>query len=213
MNEPPRRAAPVLPALAALAALAGCGGLFQTREPAFTVYELRPAAPTAAATRLTATLAVARPRARPGLDSDRIAVTLPGQRLDAYGGARWSAPLPELVESLLVAGLREAGGWQAVVAERDAFGGRYLLETDIEAFEADYGAGGAAPTVHVRLSGQLGLAAERRLVASFEGSATVAAAADHQREVVAAFARAFADAAQQLIAAADAAAAGDAGVR
>jgi cholesterol transport system auxiliary component len=212
MNEP-IRARCIPAALATLAVLAGCSGLFQSHEPPPTVYELRPAAPSAAATRLAATLAVARPRARPGLDTDRIAVTLPGQRLDAYGRARWSAPLPELVESLLVAGLRGAGGWQSVVAGRGAFGARYLLETDIEAFEADYAAGGATPTVRVRLVGQLGLAAERRLVATVEGSAAVAAGADRQHEVIAAFARAFADAAQQLIAATDAAAAGDAGVR
>ncbi len=202
-----------LAASAALLPLAACGSLFQSHAAPEVVYELKAGTPPAATTRLAATLLVARPRARPGLDSDRIAVTLPGERLDAYGGARWSAPLPELVESLLIEELRAAGGWQSVVGARDAFGGRYLLEVDIEAFEADYAAAGSAPSVRVRLSGQLGLESERRLLATVEGSASVAAGADRQREVLAAFGRAFADASAQLIAAADAAAAGDAGVR
>jgi ABC-type uncharacterized transport system auxiliary subunit len=199
--------------VAAAAALAACGGLLQSHEVELTVYELNATAPPAAATRLTATLSVARPRARPGLDSDRIAVTLAGQRLDAIGGSRWSAPLPDLVQALLIDGLRDAGGWQAVVTERDAFRGRYLLESDVEAFEAEYPQSGAAPTVRVKLSGQLGLSAERRLIATVAGSASVKAGADRQREVVAAFERAYNDAAQQLIAAIDSAAAADAGVR
>jgi len=212
MNDP-RRLARLAPLALPLVLLGGCGSLFETHEKPFTVYELKAGTPPAATARLAATLVVARPRARPGLDSERIAVTLPGQRLDAYGGARWSAPLPEMVESLLIEDFRRAGCWQSVVAGRDAFGGRYLVETGIDAFEADYGAGGAAPVVRVRLSGAIGLAGERRLVATVEGSAEVPAAADRQREVIAAFERAFDQAAAQLVAAADAAAAADAGVR
>jgi ABC-type uncharacterized transport system auxiliary subunit len=194
-------------ALAATLPLAACSGLFHSQTPTATVYELRAGAVPPATTSIAATLVVARPRVRPGLDSERIAVLLGDRRLDAYAGARWSAPLPDLVEALLVAGLRAGGGWQAVVSERGEFGGRYLLEPEITDFEADYSKGPGAPTVRVVLHAEFGLAAEHRPLATLEGSAEVAAAADRQREVTAAFEAAYRQAAGQLIAALGAAAA------
>jgi cholesterol transport system auxiliary component len=189
---------------ASAVALAACGGLFRSHEAPPATYELRAAAVEPAPGRVPATLLVARPRARPGLDTDRIAVTLPDRRLDAYAGSRWSAALPLLVEALLVDSLRSSGGWQAVLPERSQFGGRYLLQTEIREFEADYAGHSGAPTVRVQLRGELGLVGERRLVASGEGGAAIVAAADRQREVVAAFAAAYAQAAAQLVAAVNA---------
>ncbi len=194
------------PALAALAALAGCGGLLQTHEAAPVVYTLHAVPPPPAPAAVAATLVIARPAARPGLDTERIAVLLPDHRLDAYAGASWRAPLPRLVEALLVDSFRAAGGWRAVVTERSAFPGRYLLQTEITEFGAEYAEAGRAPLVRVTLRGELGLAAERRLVASIEGRAEVRAAADHQRDVAAAFETAAGQAIASLIAAADAAA-------
>jgi cholesterol transport system auxiliary component len=196
-----------LAALAATFPLAACSGLFHSQAPVAAVYELRAGPVAQAATPSAATLVVSRPRARPGLDSDRIAVQLADRRLDAYAGARWSAPLPDLVESLLVEGLRASGGFQSVVSERGEFVGRYLLEPEITDFEADYSRGAGAPTVRVRLHAQFGLVTEHRPLATLEGSAEVTAAADRQREVTAAFEAAYRQAAGQLIAALGAAAA------
>jgi cholesterol transport system auxiliary component len=193
------------PALALVATLTACGGVFQTHEAAPVSYALRSVPPVAATAQVAATLVVARPVARPGLDSERIAVRLPDRRLDAYAGASWSAPPPRLVEALLLDALRAAGGWRAVVSEHSAFGGRYLLQTEITDFAADYGAGGA-PLVRVELRGELGVAAERRLVASVAGRGEVRAAADRQHEVMAAFDAAAAQAVAELVAATDAAA-------
>jgi cholesterol transport system auxiliary component len=197
-------------AVAAALALGGCAGMFRSHEPAVGVYTLHARPAPAAATALDATLVVARPAARSGLDGDRIVVTLPDRRLDAYAGARWSAPLPRLVEGLLVDGLRGAGAFRAVVDERSAFGGRYLLQVEIAEFAADYAAAGSLPVARVALRGSLGVSGERRLIASVAGSGAVAATADRQREVAAAFEGAYAEAAAQLIAAVDAAAAADA---
>ena len=194
------------PALAALAALAGCGGLLQTHEAAPVVYTLHAVPPPPAPAAVAATLVIARPVARPGLDTHRIAVLLPERRLDAYAGASWASPLPQLVEALLVDSFRAAGGWRAVVTERSAFPGRYLLQTEITDFAADYAEPGHAPLVRVVLRGELGLAAERRLVASVAGRAEVRAAADRQHDVAAAFEAAAGQAIAQLVAAADAAA-------
>lgn len=199
------RCAAIALAATLLATLAGCGSVFQSHESAPVTYALRGAAPVAAPAQVAATLVVARPVARAGLDSERIAVRLPELQLDGYAGARWSAPPPRLVEALLLDALRAAGGWRAVVSEHSAFGGRYLLQTEITDFAADYAAGGA-PLVRVALRGELGLAAERRLVASVAGRGEVRAAADRQREVAAAFEQAAARAVEELVAAADAAA-------
>jgi cholesterol transport system auxiliary component len=193
-------------ALAPLVALAACGGVLQTHETAPVVYALAAPAVAKAPATVAATLLLARPVARPGLDSERIAVRLPDRRLDAYAGARWSAPLPRLVEALLLDSFRSAGGWRTVVTEQSAFSGRYLLQTEILDFAADYAAGGGAPLVRVVLRGELGLAAERRLVASVEGHGEARADADRQRDVAAAFEAAAGAAVAELVAAADAAA-------
>ena len=197
------------PTLAFLAAflLTACGGLFKTQEVMPTVYELRAGPVPAATARIPVTLEVARPRTRPGLDTDRIAVTLADRRLDAYGSSRWSAMLPALVESVLIDGLRSSGGWQAVVPARSAFGGRYLLQPEIASFEADYSGGTGAPTIHVHLIAELGQSSERQLVAIIEGQSSIRAAADRQRDVTAAFQAACAEAVAQLIGALNAAAA------
>jgi cholesterol transport system auxiliary component len=193
------------PALALAATLAGCGGMFQSHETAPVTYTLSAGPAAAAPAAVAATLLIARPVARPGLDSQRIAVRLQDRRLDAYAGASWSAPPPRLVEALLIDAFRAAGGWRAVVAEHSAFGGRYLLQTEITDFSADYAPGGA-PLVRVELRGELGLAAERRLVASVAGRGEVRAGADRQREVAAAFQAAASQAVAELVAAAVAAA-------
>ena len=197
-----------IPSLVLVAALglSACGSVFQTHEIVPTVYELKSPPVASAPKAIAATLRIARPRTRPGLDSERIAVTLADRRLDGYGGTRWSAPLPALVESLLAEGFRASGGWQAVVPERSAFGGEYVLQPEIEAFEADYSAGGP-PTVRVRLRAELGLNSDRRLIATLEGSAAVRATADRQREVIAAFESAYGEAAATLISSVNAAAA------
>ena len=201
-----RRPWPALAGVAGFAALAACGGLLQTREAAPLGYTLHAGPVTPAPAAVGATLMIARPGARAGLEGERLAVRLPDQRLDYYAGASWRGPLPRLVEALLVDAFRAAGGWRAVITERSAFAGRYLLQIEITDFAADYSAASAAPLVRVALRGELGLAAERRLVASVEGSAEVRAAADRQRDVVAAFEAAATAAIGKLIAATDAAA-------
>jgi len=190
--------------LLATLAQGACSGLFQTHDVAPAVYTLNGASLPPAPGAIQATLSVARPSARPGLDDERIAVRLPDHRLDAYAGARWSGPLPRLVEALIVDGFRASNGWRAVVSESSAFPGRYLLQTEIVDFAADYG--GGAPLVHVVLRAELGRSAGRELVASLEAKGEARAAADRQRDVAAAFEAAADQAVAALVAAANAAA-------
>lgn len=196
-------------ALLAAAWLAACSGLLKSEAPVPLAYRLQAPSVPAATQPVAATLLVALPSARPGLEGEHIAVTLPDHRQDVYAGGRWMAALPQVVEALLLDGLRSAGGFQAVVRERSPFSGRYLLQTEIVEFAADYAAAGTPPVVRVRLRGELGVTSGRRLLASVEGSAAVPAAADRRREVLAAFEAAYAAAAGELIAAVDAAALAD----
>jgi ABC-type uncharacterized transport system auxiliary subunit len=201
----------IVASLVVTLALGACASTFRSHDPAPATYSLhaRPGAPTATAP-LDGILVVARPTARSGLDTDRIVVTLPDRRTDAYAGARWAAPIPKLVEGLLVDGLRSAGAFHAVVDEHSAFTGRYLLQVQIIEFSADYVTVGALPVARVTLRAELGVSSERRLVGTAVGTAAVPASADRQREVTAAFESAYAQAAEQLIATVNAAAAADA---
>ena len=60
------------------------------------------------------------------------------------------------------------------------------------------------------LRAELGVGSERRLVGTAIGTAAVPASADRQREVIAALESAYAQAAEQLVAAVDTAATADA---
>ena len=185
---------------------AGCGGLLRSHEVPPTVYELHARPIERVTERVDATLMVSRPIGRPGFEGDRIPVRLPDRRLDSYAGGRFSGPLPRVVETLLVDGLRSAGGFRAVVGDRSEFSGRFLLQTEIVDFAAEYAAGGGPPVVHVTLRAELGTVGDRHLLASLEGSAVVTATADRQREVAAAFEAAAAEATTQLVGAVHAAA-------
>jgi ABC-type uncharacterized transport system auxiliary subunit len=92
-----------------------------------------------------------------------------------------------------------------VIAEGGHFRGRYLLQVDITEFAADYSHGGSTPAVRVSLHGEVGRTGERKVLANVSGSATIVAAADRRREVVAAYQAAFDVALASLVSEVDAA--------
>jgi len=204
---------PILALGCACMMLSGCGGLLKSNEaPALTYTPaMRAAEPLKP---LGTVLVVARPDAAPGLDSDSIAVALPDHRLDRLAGARWSAPVPELVQDYIVRYLSARGGWRAVVSDRSAFTGTYLLQMDVRAFSAQYAQRGQPPRIRVWLHGELGRTLDRQLLTSIDAVADAQASEDRQSAVVAAYeealdaaARKLSDSAYAACAAADAAAA------
>jgi cholesterol transport system auxiliary component len=184
-------------ALASL--LAGCGSLRESAAPADVVYQLRAVDAPALSAPIPGELVVLRPLSRPGLDTDRIVVVLPDRQLDAYRGSRWSARAPDLVQSLLLDGLRARNAWRTVLPDRGEFRGRWVLQTEIRDFQAEYAAPGAAPTVRVTLRGELGRSPARQPVVSAVGAGEARAASDRMRDVAAAFEAAFAQAATKLV--------------
>jgi cholesterol transport system auxiliary component len=184
--------------LTMVTALVGCQSLLVNHEPAATVYSLRVRPAAALTPQVNFILTVQHPYAGPELDSDRIVVMLTDRRLDVLAGARWSAPLADLLQTQLIESLRARGGWREVVSDRSSFKGGYLLRTEIPAFSADYEQAGSAPRVRVCLHGELGRPDRRDLLSTFDAHGEAQASANRQSAVVAAFESALADALEQL---------------
>jgi cholesterol transport system auxiliary component len=183
-----------------LLALTACATLLRSNAPAAQVYLLRatPAAvETSAPQPATASLQVARPQAAPGLYSDHIVTVAPEHRMSYYAGSQWAAPLPVLVETLVVERLRGTGAWAAVNDSESAFVSEYYLQIDIRRFEAEYTAA-VSPTVRVNLDCAIGRRASRELLATFSVEAASQASANRVSTVVAAFAEATNAALDQL---------------
>jgi cholesterol transport system auxiliary component len=191
--------------LASALLLGSCGGVFDSALPAPQAYVLRLPARAAVPPPETqsASVLVQRPETGPGLDSDRIALLRSDNRFDFYAASRWAAPAPDLVESVLVDGLRASGNFSAVFDDSSPYAPRYTLRVTLRRFEADYssqgnGAGGHAPTIHVVLDCTLGRHRDRELLTSFTAQGAAVASEDRLTAVVAAFEAATATAMEQI---------------
>jgi cholesterol transport system auxiliary component len=194
-----KRAAALLAALAG--ALGGCSGLLHSNVPAEQNYYLRaPAVPAGSVATgtgsLPSSLRVARPLADPGLDSSHIMLLQSDHRMSYFTGARWPAPMPQLIASLAVQTLRASGNWTSVEDSASPFPSDYLLQITVRRFDADYtgGASGAAPTVHVVFDCVVGRRDGREVIATFVVAGSAAATANRLSEVVSAFEQASATA-------------------
>lgn len=137
----------------------------------------RPAASGAAAGPVEWSLSIARPETDPVRDSNRVLVRMPDGRLQVHADARWVAPGPELLRTLAVRQLRDAGTLRRV--ETGASRAQRQLRTDLRRFELEEGAGGNLDAVLVyeaRLydSGTLELVA-REVISHRAPAASIAA--------------------------------------
>jgi cholesterol transport system auxiliary component len=189
-------------ALATLA-LTACGSLFQSKARPPTMYMLSamslPAAG-APGTQIPADLAVLIPRARTGLDTDRIAALYPDRRLDYFADVRWSGPLDEMVQDLAVQAFHSIGGLRNVSADHSAFSSNYWLELQVTDFQAEYSPDGGAPTVHVRLLARIGNSANRKLLGRFDADIRLPASDNRMSAIIAAFGSAADQALAQIVA-------------
>jgi ABC-type uncharacterized transport system auxiliary subunit len=179
-----------LPLVLLGSALSGCSGLFHSSASELQLYVVQPPPVTAAVEKHTPpgpTLRIARPLAAPGLNTDRIALTRPGNRLDYYVGGRWSAPLTDVVSDLLLAVFRADPEWSAVADDRATLNADYLLQTSVDRFTADYATETGAPTVRVDLHCLLIRRSDGILLGSFAASQSEPAPANRMASVVAVF--------------------------
>jgi cholesterol transport system auxiliary component len=139
-----------------------------------------------------------RPKAGPGLDSDRIVLLRSDSRFDFYAASRWAAPAPDMIASFIVDGLRANGSFSAVFDDTAPYAPRYNLRCTLRRFESDYTKGGSAPTVFVAFDCTLGRHRDRELLSSFTAQGSAVAAADRLNEVVAAFEKAATTAVGEL---------------
>jgi ABC-type uncharacterized transport system auxiliary subunit len=184
-----------------LLALAACSGLLHSSAPALQLYVLTGPAPpvivptaTPDALRRGPTLRVARALPGPGLNTDRIALLRPGNRLDYYAGSRWSAPVADLVSDLELASLRADPDWGAVADDRSTFNTDYLLQTSIDRFTAEYASESGPPQIRVDLHVLLIHRGDGTLIGSFAVSEKADATQNRMASVIAAFSAAAAEA-------------------
>jgi cholesterol transport system auxiliary component len=179
--------------------LAGCAGsLFKNQLAPPTMYLLSAdaaadAAP-ADAPGGNADLAVLKPRVRAGLDTERIAALYPDRHLDYFADARWSGPLDEVIQDLVVQVFHSRAGLRNVSGDASAFASAYWLEIEVADFQAEYAAdasgAAAAPTVRVHFLARIGSSGERRIIARFEAEARQPAASNRMSAIVDAYNRA-----------------------
>jgi cholesterol transport system auxiliary component len=202
---------------AAASGLAACtGSLFKSKAAPPTIYMLSagagapaagsptsgsPAATAAAspAAEIPVDLAVLKPKVRPGLETDRIAVLYPDRRLDYFADARWSGALGEVLQDVTVQEFHSRGRLRTVSGDASVFASGYWLEIEVADFQAEYG-GASAPTVHARFLARLGSADDRSILGQFEADAQQPAAENRLSAIVDAYARAMDTALVQLVA-------------
>lgn len=167
---------------ASSAALAACGDLVGPPE-AGTIYTVAPKFPAAAGggAKVAWALAILRPAAAPGLDSDRIALTQPDGTMDFYAKATYPDRLPPLVQQALLEGFESSGRIDAVAREQDALHADYNLLIEIRDFAAHYAVADGVPSVAVALTAKLTTSHGRVIVGNLsvakEGNASINSAA------------------------------------
>lgn len=159
---------------ASSAALSACGDLLGPPE-AGTIYTVAPKFPAAAAggAKVDWDLAILRPTAAPGLDSERIALTQPDGTMDFYAKATYPDRLPPLVQLALLEGFESSGRIDGVAREQDVLHADYNLVVDIRDFAAHYAVVDGIPAVTVALAAKLTTAHGRMIVGNLSVSKQV----------------------------------------
>ncbi|HTC43683.1 MAG TPA: ABC-type transport auxiliary lipoprotein family protein [Steroidobacteraceae bacterium] len=173
--------------MALLGALCACSGLLRSNAPPLQLYVLQPPVLQNAPQAAVASLRISRPLAAPGLNTDRIALLRPANRLDYYAGSRWSATLPEVISQLQLSVFQNDPAWRAVADDRSNFNAEYLLQTSIERFAADYATDSGPPMIRVDLHCLLIRRSDGILLGSFPVSESQPAQENRLASVVAAF--------------------------
>jgi len=186
--------------MSALLATGCVSGAFDSEVPQRGVYVINASTPTPSDTvPLPVDLIVARPSARPGLDTDRIAVLNADRRLDYFAGGRWGAEADVVVQDLLVESLRNTGRLRTVQGDVSAFSADYMLQSELNDFQAEYAVNGGAPVVRVTLVCTLGRVKDRRSLAGFTAAASAPASNNTLSAVIAAFESAYRQAATTTV--------------
>lgn len=180
--------------------LTGCAGsLLESSAEAPATYRLAGEALPDRGGRLPLALGVARPRAAPALETERLAVAQPDSRFDYFAGVRWSEPAPQMLQQQLVRALAADGRFEAVVAVPSRVPAELLLDVELRRFEAFYTTSDGAPQVRVELQVSVVDPRQARRLASFAAAASVTAQQNGRAAVIAAFERATAETLRSVV--------------
>mgnify|MGYP000656009630 CR=1 FL=1 len=117
------------------------------------------------------TLVIGPPRAAAGFDSQRIIYVREAHRLEYFAHSEWIDPPARMLAPLIVAALRDSGGFSAVVLAPSSAGGDLRLDTEVLRLQQEFA--GQPSRVRFTLRAALVENTSRRVIASrdFEGTA------------------------------------------
>ena len=156
---------------AAVLTLSGCTSGLIGPPPAGQIYAIQPSFPAAGsgaqpATKVGWALAIMRPNAPGGLDSDRIALFQPGSVQDFYANANYPESVPALIQRALLNGFEASGRIGAVAREQDGLHADYNLVIEVKDFAAHYAAQDGIPTVTAAMTAKLVTTHRRKIMDS-----------------------------------------------
>jgi cholesterol transport system auxiliary component len=159
-------------AAATVLALAGCGGILPKPPPPPALYRLTPLDAAGTPARgVNAQLAVELPTASTALDSERIALMRSPLSFDYFADAAWTDHAPEMVQSLLINSLQNAGQIRVVARASGQLREDAALSCDLRRFEARYD-GDGPPQIDAELECRIVSEPDRNVLAvrRFEGT-------------------------------------------
>jgi cholesterol transport system auxiliary component len=171
----------------AVLALAGCASLLGLPAPGKLYRLIPPSDFGAGLPHVAGQLVIDLPQAQPGIDTSRIALSRSPLSLDYFADAEWTARLPELIQTLLVAAFENSGAITAVGRSFEGLRPDFTLRSEIRHFEAIYTSANAPPQVWVAIVARLAAVRQRAIIAEARFEKRVPATANDVPAIVAAF--------------------------
>jgi cholesterol transport system auxiliary component len=178
-------------ALAALTLLAGCAAISAVSDAAtpLDVYELR--APDGITPSTSAPLArdviVEVPTTSGALSTDRIMIRPNALQAQYLPEARWSDPVPVMVQTLMLRAIEATGAVRYVGRTPLGASGDFALVTEVVDFQAELNPDGETATVQITLLVRMVRERDARIVASRSFSASTASTSTETSAVIDAF--------------------------
>ena len=171
-----------------LTGLSGCAALTSVNDASVELdaYTLAPLAVVETATR-PVHLVVQLPTSAGALATDRILIKPSALQAQYLPDGRWTDPAPVLVQTLLLASLQNAGGFQLVDRDGGGLMPDYTLMTEVQDFQAEPSGPEGPVTVRIRVAMTLIRESDLSIAASRQFSATASAASDSTPALIMAF--------------------------
>lgn len=171
-----------------LTGLGGCAALSSINEDSTTLdaYTLAPLAVVETPTR-PVHLVVQLPTSAGALATDRILIKPSVLQAQYLPDGRWTDPAPVLLQTLLLASLQNAGGFQLVDRDGGGLMPDFTLMTELQDFQAEPNTTDTSVTVRVRVAMTLIRESDVSIAASRQFNATAVAANNSTPALIMAF--------------------------